>query len=45
VVEIFQKWRLSAAALAYAERREMTVTHQIEAWEQVMLIAAGNLHE
>jgi glycosyltransferase involved in cell wall biosynthesis len=32
---------LSAAALAYAERREMTFGYQIEAYEQAMLIAAG----
>jgi hypothetical protein len=32
---------LSAAAVAYAERREMTFAYQIEAWEQSMLIAAG----
>jgi glycosyltransferase involved in cell wall biosynthesis len=33
--------RLSAAALAYAERREMTFAYQIDAWEQAILSAAG----
>jgi glycosyltransferase involved in cell wall biosynthesis len=33
---------LSAAAMAHAERREMTVNYQMDAWERAMLEASGH---
>jgi glycosyltransferase involved in cell wall biosynthesis len=33
---------LSAAALAHAERREMTLAYQMDAWERALLAASGN---
>jgi len=33
--------KLSAAALTYAQRREMTFAYQIDAWEKALSVAAG----
>jgi glycosyltransferase involved in cell wall biosynthesis len=33
---------LSAAAIAHAERREMTLAYQMDAWERAMLTASGH---